>query len=162
MCTLHHWQVAWGILSWKSDLGPEVLLLRLERKYPSGDPRGSFKWVGLSCMCEFRGKPCHDKRLKTTNWKLKNLIVMTGIALITCCCESPVLSRLNLLKSENFIFGPKLRREAGRSLFQEFQIRFRPHSLPFSPSIIKMPPLSQVLSLVTWSSHFLSNGGLVF
>ena len=78
MCTLHHWQVAWGRLSWKSDLGSEVLL-RLERKYPLVDPRGSFKWVGLSCMYEFRGKPCHDKRLKTTNWKLKNL--MTGIAI---------------------------------------------------------------------------------
>ena len=30
-------------------------------------------------MFEFRRKPCHDKRLKATNWKFKNL--MMGIAI---------------------------------------------------------------------------------
>ena len=62
---------------------------------------------------------------------------------LTCCCESPVLSRLNLLKSENFIFGSELRLaghffkipKSDKALLTSFAVSNYQRASPFSQSL---------------------------
>ena len=80
-------------------------------------------------------RSCCEKSVKEQKKKKKTEKShrITFAWFVTCCCESPVLSRLNLLKSENFIFS------FGWSLFQESQITFYCLQLsrcsPFSGSL---------------------------